>query len=121
MRKRKFLSDIGYIKYGLDYLAPKQKLTFFLTYLLDNYEEKITKVLEIKVNYQDKTKHSTDRTFKINFSRFEGLILTRKPPLYIIDKNLEEIAKKILDPSREGRIEVVTYTKKEVEEEKHKK
>lgn len=95
--KGKFVSDIGYIKYGLDYFAPKQKLTFFLTNLLDNnnFEEKITKFFVIKVIYHDKTNKLLDHTFKINFNQFEGLIHTEKAPLFIIAENIKEMKENI--------------------------
>lgn len=89
--KGKFVSNIGYIKSGLDYFAPKQKLTFFLTSLDENFEEKKTKCIVIKASYQDKTNEHYYRTFTINFSQFEDLIHTEKPPLYIIAENIKEM------------------------------
>jgi hypothetical protein len=90
-----FVSNIGYIKNGLDYFAPKQKLAFYITKMFENYEEKITKCLEIKVIYYDKTNKKYDPTFKINFSQLEGLIKTEKPPIYRIADNIKEIADNI--------------------------
>lgn len=72
--KGMFVSKIGYIKNGLDYFAPKQKLALYITKMFENYEVKITKCLEIKVIYYDKKNKQYDRTFKINFSQLEGLI-----------------------------------------------
>ena len=39
--KGKFLSELGFMKNGLKYLAPNQKLQFFLT--IENFEEKTKK------------------------------------------------------------------------------
>jgi len=38
--KGKFLFELGFIKNGLRYLAPNQKLQFFLTKITENFEEK---------------------------------------------------------------------------------
>jgi hypothetical protein len=47
------LSEIGFIKIGLKYLAPNQKIQFFLTSLTENYEEKLKKPIEIKITYEN--------------------------------------------------------------------
>jgi len=41
--KSRSLSEIGFIKNGLKYLAPNQKIKFFLTNLAENFEEKKNK------------------------------------------------------------------------------
>jgi len=92
--KGKFVSNIGYIKNGLDYFAPKQKLTFFLTSLLENFEEKKLSLLKLRCSI--KTRQTRLTTILLNyFAQFEGLIHTEKPPLYIIAENIKEIKEDI--------------------------
>jgi len=38
--KSRSLSEIGFIKNGLKYLAPNQKIKFFLTNMIENFEER---------------------------------------------------------------------------------
>lgn len=51
--KGRFLSELGFMKNGLRYLAPNQKLQFFLTSMIENFEEKTKKLFEIRVTYQN--------------------------------------------------------------------
>jgi len=41
----KFLSKLGFIKNGLKYLAPNQKLQIFLTSMVENFDEKNKKAI----------------------------------------------------------------------------
>lgn len=117
----KFVSNIGYIKNGLDYLAPKQKLTFFLTNMTDNFEKKRNKQFEIKVTYQDTTNKSYEHKFKIDFSRLEGLSQVGKPPIYMIAEGIKDLKEDVHRLSTGRRMEVVAYTKKDIEEEEKEK
>lgn len=47
--KGKFLSELGFMKNGLKYLAPNQKLQFFLTSMTENSEEKAKKLLKSRL------------------------------------------------------------------------
>jgi len=91
----KTLSELGFIKNGLPYLAPKQKLQFFLTDMTKNFEEKIKKSFKIKVIYQNGIGKSYEDVYIIDFSQLTGLVHFGDHPLYKIAKEIEEIRKDI--------------------------
>ena len=115
--KGKFLSELGFMKNGLKYLAPNQKLQFFLT--IENFEEKTKKSFEIRVTYQNSIGKTYKDVYTIDFSQLIGLSqLGEEPPLYKIAKNVEEIKKDIHHLSTGfHKIKVIRYTKEDVEEE----
>lgn len=93
--KGKFLSDFGFIRNGLKYLAPNQKLHFFLTIMTENFKEKIKTFFEIMVTYHNSAGKTYKDTYLIDFSHLEGLRNAGEPPLYKIAKNIENIQKDI--------------------------
>lgn len=112
------LSEIGFIKQGLRYLAPNQKIQFFLTNLTENYEVKIKKPFEIRITYENSIHKLYSDIYTLDFSQFTGTSHLGEPPLYKIAENIEKIQKNI-DYILTGRnkLQVITYTKKEIEEE----
>jgi len=116
--KGHFLSELGFIKNGLRYLAPNQKLHFFLTSLVNNFDEKIKTSFEIKVTYQNSTGGKQEDVYVIDFSQFIGLRQLGEPPLYKIAKNIKEIQNTLHHLSTGFyKIKVIRYTKKDIEEE----
>ena len=117
--KGKFLSELGFMKNGLKYLAPNQKLQFFLTSMIENFEEKTKKPFEIRVTYQNSIGKTYKDVYMIDFSQLIGLSQLGEPPLYKIAKNVEEIKKDIHHLSTGfHKIKVIMYTKEDVEEER---
>ena len=117
--KGKFLSELGFMKNGLKYLAPNQKLQFFLTSMIENFEEKTKKSFEIKVTYQNSIGKTYKDVYMIDFSQLIGLSQLGEPPLYKIAKNVEEIKKDIHHLST-GLIKVIE-TKQLLEQSKQPK
>jgi len=116
--KGRFLSELGFMKNSLKYLAPNQKLQFFLTTMIENFEEKTKKPFEIRVTYQNGRGKTYKDVYMIDFSQLIGLRQLGEPPLYKIAKNVEEIEKDIYNLSTGfHKIKVVRYTKEDVEEE----
>lgn len=93
--KGKFLSELGFMKIGLRYLAPNQKLQFFLTNMNENFEEKTKKPFEIKLTYQNSIGKTYEDVYLIDFSQLIGLCQLGEPPLYNMAKNIEKIQKDI--------------------------
>lgn len=65
------LSDLAFIKHGIRYLAPKQKISPFL-FSLKNIE-KIQKSLEIIITFQDNLRRDFLNTFNISKEDFPGV------------------------------------------------
>jgi len=117
--KGKFLSELGFMKKGLGYLAPYQKLQFFLTNIAENFEEKAKKPFEIKVVYQNSAGKTYEDVYLIDFSQLIGLSQLGEPPLYKIAQNIESIQGDIHNLSTGFyRMKVIRYTKEDVEEER---
>ena len=113
-----FLSNLGFIKNGLGYLSPNQKLQFFLTSLSENFEVKTKKPFKIKVTYQNSLGKKYEDVYIIDFSQLIGLSQLGEPPLYKIAKNIDDIRKDIHNLSTGfNRLKVIRYTKEEVEKE----
>lgn len=116
-RNGHFLSQLNFMK-GIKYLAPNQKMQFFLTSLVENFEEKTKKPFNIKVTYDNKVGESYTETFTIDFSELVGLGQLGEPPLHKIAKNLEKIQQDIQHISTGShRLKTIVYTKKDIENE----
>ena len=118
--KRKFLSDINFIKTGLKYLAPNQKFQFFLTSMVDDFNEKVKQSFEIKVRYKNSIGKTFESTYAIDFLEFVGLIRLGEPSLYKIAKNIEKMQQDIRNlVSGFHRIKTIVYTKNDIKEEEN--
>jgi len=116
--KGNFLSELGLIKSGLRYLAPNQKLQFFLTSMIENFEEKTKKPFKVKVTYQNSMGKKYEDAYVIDFSQLIGLRRLGRPPLYEIAKNIEKIKEDLhLLSIGFRRMKVSRYTKEDIEEE----
>lgn len=112
------LSDYGFIRNGLKYFGPNQKLQFFLTSLTEKFEEKIKNSFEIKVTYQNCIGKIYEDIYVVDFSQFDGLNQLGKPPLHEIAENIKSIQKDINSISTGWhRMKIIMYTKEDVEEE----
>jgi len=115
--KGEFLSELGFIKRGLNYLAPNQKLQFILTFLSDDFKEKINKVFEVTVCYRNRINKEYTDVYLLDFSQLIGLNASQ-PPLYRLAKNIETIQNDIHDLSTGyKRIKVIRYSQKDVDKE----
>ena len=89
------LSDLGFIKKGIPYFAPGQKITTFLTDMTQDAEEKIKQPIELKIKYKTEYGESEEQKYTIDLSIFER-ILQVETPLDKIVKNLEELKFELL-------------------------
>ncbi|MEE9282982.1 MAG: hypothetical protein V3U49_02775 [Nitrososphaerales archaeon] len=93
--KGELLSQLGFIKRGIDYLAPDQKIKFFLTSLTEDFKIKMKSPFRIDVSYYNKTRKPYNDGFLIDFSEMEGLGQLGEPPIHKIADNIEKIQKDI--------------------------
>ncbi|MCW3136602.1 MAG: hypothetical protein N2V77_06680, partial [Canidatus Methanoxibalbensis ujae] len=77
------------------YLAPNQRIRFFLTSLAEDSERKIQRPFEIKVTYRNAIGKIYEDTYLIDFSELIGLRQLGEPPLYKIAKSIEKIEREI--------------------------
>lgn len=117
----KYLGSTGVFKQGISYMAPSQKTQFFFTNMIQNHDEKIKSVFEVKVSYKDTTGSAYSDIYTIDLSHFEGMTQLGEPPLYKIAQSLENMQKDIGRISTGfSRLKVNVYTTKDVECEERK-
>lgn len=115
--KGKFLSKMK-IMQGIKYLAPNQKIQFFLTNLTEEFEEKIKNPFTIKVTYKNKLDENFTEPFVIDFSQFEGMSQLGEPPLYKIANAMEDIKRDISRLSTgDYKLKTIVYTKNDIDTE----
>ena len=115
------LSDIGFIKNGLNYMAPNQKIQLFLSNLA-GHEEKMKESFKLRIVYQNGTGKSYSDTYLIDFSQLIGIMQLGEPPLYTIAKNVERIQGDIHQVSSGfKKLNVIMYTKNEIEDMENKR
>jgi len=116
------INGLGFIKKGIEYLSPQQEFRTFLTSMIENSEEKIETAINIKVSYTTSSGERINDKFLLDFSIFEKLIQLGTSPLTKIAKDIETIRQDI-DRLSSGasRLEVIAYTKKEIEDEQEER
>ena len=87
------VSKIGFIKNGLRYLAPDQKLKTFLTNTGDDFKQKCSKSFTIKISYQDAVGKKYNEDYLVDFSQRAGLREVGKPGIEKIADSVERIEK----------------------------
>jgi hypothetical protein len=87
------LSEVGFIKNGLPYFAPDQRIQLFLTNLAEDFKKKLETPFEIKIIYENSIHKLYSDLYMIDFSQQRRLNQVGKPPIYEISKNLEDINK----------------------------
>ena len=113
----KFLSGLGLVKNGLKHLAPAQKLQFFFTSLVENFEEKTKTFFEIRVTYRNALGRVYEDTYLIDFSSLIGLTQLGEPPMHSIANDIKQIKDDIRHLSSGfKKMKVVVYTEKEIQE-----
>jgi hypothetical protein len=89
------LSDVGVFAHGIRYLAPGQRVEFFLTSILGDLEE-IKKTggrfdFEVRVQYRGVLGPTHDERFLIDFRHFVGITTLGTPPLEKIARDIEKM------------------------------
>lgn len=89
------LENKGIIKYGLKNFHPKQNYRFFVTYLPDNYEQKILDNYIFKISYEDINYKKYEQEINLPFLELKGVTKTNPPDTYMgrIALELSEIRK----------------------------
>lgn len=117
-REGKYFSQYGFMKRGLNYLAPDQEVNFFLTSMIEDGKRKMEDEFELIIIYKNSLRKVYEKKFLFDFSELEGIHKVGRPPLYKISKNLEEISdnfRKVCNGI--SKLNIVAYTKEDISEE----
>ncbi len=90
--KGHFLSELGFIKNGIAYFAPRQKIEFFLTNMVEGFNDKMNNEIRIKVTYNSKAGKRYEDEYRISLKELVGLTNLESPKSRIANA-LEMIAK----------------------------
>jgi hypothetical protein len=93
--KGKMFSSYPFISSGINYLAPEQKFSFFLTSLLENFDEKIASPLRLKVFYYNKIGTEYSEEFTLDFSSLKGTTQLSRKDIEDIAREMELIRRDI--------------------------
>ncbi len=74
-----FLSQLGFVKNGVAYFAPRQKIEFFLTNIAEGFNDKVNIEIKIKVTYNSKAGKRYKDKYIISFKELAGLISLESP------------------------------------------
>jgi len=114
--KGRFLSELNFIKNGVNYLAPNQQIKHFLTSLIGRGELEKTKI-KFRVKYENYLGKEYQKSYILDFSEFWGRRSAGEPPLKEIVKNLEKIEGYIRQISSGIRkLNVVIFTENDIKE-----
>lgn len=91
----KALEELGFLKNGIDYLGPGQKIEHFLVNVADRFDELKKMPLQLSVTYTDsvKLKRKYERTFYLDFGEAEGYSRIGTPPLFEIAEATKKLQK----------------------------
>ena len=91
------LEEVGFLKKGIGYLGPGQKIEHFLVSVIGKLDELKKTPLEFSVTYMDsaKQKDKYEHAFCLDFGEDEGLATIGKSPLYEIAEAVKDIKKGI--------------------------
>jgi hypothetical protein len=85
------LSEVDFIKEGINYMPPNYSITSFLFGVLGQYKEIIDKSLKITVSYKNSERKETIEIIEINMSQFKGRQKLGDDPANTIAESLKKI------------------------------
>lgn len=89
------LEEVGFLKNGIDYLGPREKIEHFLVSVIGKLDKLKKTPLKIGVTYADSVnlERKHERTFRLDFGEDEGLAAVGRSPLFEIANATKEIQK----------------------------
>ena len=87
--------DVGFLKNGIDYLGPGEKIDHFLVSVIGKLDKLKETPLEIGVTYTDSVKTAHQRAFHLDFGEDEGYARVGKPPLFEIAEATQKLQKDV--------------------------
>jgi len=113
------LSEIPIIKQGIRSMPLNRKISCFLTSLVGRADELEKIKIRAVIKYENILKKPFQQEYILDFAELYGIRRVGVPALQEIAKNIEKIQEDIHDlmTASYPRISVITYTKKDMEEE----
>lgn len=117
--REKYLADLGLFKHGIKHLAPRQRITFFLTSILEDvhgHDKDLGRLdFTVEARYSSSIGRMFADTFPIHFESFEGFGTIGTPPLISIAQDIDKIQKDIgRIASGFNKLQVVVSTQRDV-------
>ena len=117
------LSETGLFKHGMPYLAPKQRITLFLTSIVGQTAEISRPAgrfnVEVTVKYRGILGASYEHKYPLDLKHLLGLTTIGNPPLQTMAKELEKIRKSLGNlESGWKRLKVDSFSAKDRERER---
>ncbi len=104
------IKEIGFIKNGIKYLAPDQKIQSFFCDLAERHNPNDPPCAELEVYYYDKLDKKYSETFLFNLSEYYHLIQRGTDPLYQMAQSLKKIQEDINNVCRSSvRLKIDSY------------
>lgn len=112
-------SGLGFMRNGLKYLAPNQRLQFYLGKMVD-LRKNIGDGFEVEVTYRNSLGNIRDHSYFIDFSEIIDLAHLGRPPLHKMADSIDKIEKSVHHlTSGFYRMKVNVYTTADLEEERN--
>ena len=87
------LSNVGFIKNGIKYFSPHQKIQLFVASFIEDPKGLAEKEIELKVNYRNAVGLKFEREFILKFVEYSKFTQVGKPPLYKLSDEVEKMRK----------------------------
>ncbi|MDP4194855.1 MAG: hypothetical protein Q8940_07390 [Bacteroidota bacterium] len=115
---KRMLSEVGFIKDGINYFSPKQSMRVWVASFISDKELK-NKSIDIKVIYRNSIYETFSREFTLNFSQFASITQLGRPPIHTIAEkitNIERSINNIASGSQKLRIDVYDSVDRKLEQ-----
>ena len=115
----RYVSALGMFKHGIKHLSPGQRITVFLTSMVDAVHGTSSDLghlnFEISASYRSPDGRVIDDSFPIHFDSLEGMGNIGTPPLIDIAQSIEKIQRDVQHVvSGFRKLEVVVHTREDV-------
>jgi hypothetical protein len=95
-----WLSHRGFFRDGINYLAPGDKIQFFLTTLSEDHSQKMETSFTLKAEFEGATGVRYEHRYLIDLSEYRNRTQLGEPSLYRLSKSVEKMQKDVRKMAR---------------------
>lgn len=95
VRDGKKLSDIDFIREGINYMPPDYSIRSYMLNFLESYKNVIDKKIKVEIKCQNLEGIQISEIITLNMSQFKGIQSLGEDPMAKIAKNIESMSKEI--------------------------